>query len=94
MRALLIVNPVASRVNAAVERTAQRELETAAELEVVRTTRPLGAADLARRAVDEAFDAVIVLGEVAASEHVEPAVADHLRRLIDIGLGFGVQSSE
>lgn len=62
MRALLIVNPVASRVNAAVERTAQRELESAAEIEVARTTRPLGAADLARRAVDEAFDAVIVLG--------------------------------
>ncbi len=62
MRALLIVNPVASRVNAVVERTARRELEAAAEIEVVRTTRPLGAADLARRAVDEAFDAVIVLG--------------------------------
>ncbi|MGA0121706.1 MAG: diacylglycerol/lipid kinase family protein [Gaiellales bacterium] len=62
MRALLIVNPVASRVNAAVERTARRELETAADVEVVRTTRPLGAAELARRGVDEGFGAVIVLG--------------------------------
>ena len=40
MRVLLIVNPVASRVNSAVERTAQRELEEAATVEVARTTFP------------------------------------------------------
>lgn len=58
----MIVNPVASRVNSAVERTAQRELEQSATVEVVRTTRPLEAADLARKGVDHGFDAVIVLG--------------------------------
>lgn len=62
MRALLIVNPVASRVNSAVERTAQRELEESVTVEVVRTTRPLEAADLARKGVADGFEAVIVLG--------------------------------
>ncbi len=62
MRVLMIVNPVASRVNSAVERTAQRELEESVTVEVVRTTRPLEAADLAREGVDEGFDAIVVLG--------------------------------
>ncbi len=62
MRVLLIVNPVASRVNAAVERTARRELEESASVEVVHTTRRLEAGELARQAVTAAMDAVIVLG--------------------------------
>ena len=62
MRVLMIVNPVASRINSAVERTAQRELEESVTVEVVRTTRPLEAAALARTGVDEGFDAIIVLG--------------------------------
>jgi len=69
MRALLIVNPVASRVNSAVERTARRELEEAATIEVVRTTRPMEAASLAAQGVRDGFDAVIVLaGDGTANE--------------------------
>ncbi len=62
MRVLMIVNPVASRINSAVERTAQRELEDSVTVEVVRTTRPLEAAELAHKGVDEGFEAIIVLG--------------------------------
>ena len=62
MRALLIVNPVASRVNTAVERTAVRELEEAATVEVVRSGHPGGAAEIAAGAAAAGFDAVIVLG--------------------------------
>lgn len=62
MRALLIVNPVASRVNDAVERTARREIEEVATVEVARTTRRLEAAEFAANAVADGFDAVIVLG--------------------------------
>jgi len=82
MRVLLIVNPVASRVNAAVERTAQRELETAAEVEVVRTTRPMEASELAARGAADGFDAVIVLaGDGTANEVLNGVGAD-----IPIGL--------
>ncbi|MEY4227196.1 MAG: hypothetical protein RL190_1953 [Actinomycetota bacterium] len=77
MRALLIVNPVASRVNAAVERTARRELETVAEIEVARTTRHLEAAKIARRGAEEGFDAVIVLaGDGTANEVLNGVGAD------------------
>jgi diacylglycerol kinase family enzyme len=69
MRALLIVNPVASRVSSAAERTARRELETAAEIEVARTTRPGEASELAAKGVAEGFDAIIVLaGDGTANE--------------------------
>jgi diacylglycerol kinase family enzyme len=62
MRALLIVNPVASRVNDAVERTAIRELEEAATVEVVRSRHHGDATQLAAGAEAGGFDAVIVLG--------------------------------
>ena len=39
-----------------------RELEESVTVEVVRTTRPLEAAELARKGVDDGFDAIIVLG--------------------------------
>ena len=62
MRILLIVNPVASRVNSAVELTAQRELEEVATVEVAHTTFPGHASQLAREGVSHGFEAVIVLG--------------------------------
>lgn len=62
MRVLLIVNPVASRVNSAVERTAQRELESAAVVEVVRTKHRHDATDIAASGVADGFAAIIVLG--------------------------------
>ena len=62
MRALLIVNPVASRVTPAAERTARRELEEVATIEVVRTPSHGSATGIAARAADEGFEAVLVLG--------------------------------
>ena len=70
MRVLLIVNPVASRVNSAVERTAQRELEEAATVEVARTTFPGHASQLAREGVAHGFEAIIVLGGDGTSNEV------------------------
>ena len=58
MRSLLIVNPVASRVTAAVEQTAVRELEEATTVEVVRTTHHGEATHLAERAAAEGYDAM------------------------------------
>ena len=65
MRSLLIVNPVASRVTAAVEQTAVRELEEATTVEVVRTTHHGEATHLAERAaflavIDHEADAAVV----------------------------------
>ena len=70
MRILLIVNPVASRVNSAVERTAQRELEEVATVEVAHTTFPGHASQLAREGVSHGFEAVIVLGGDGTSNEV------------------------
>lgn len=68
-RTLLIVNPIASRVNPAAERTVVRELESSTVIEVVRTGHPGHGVDLAGRAVAEGFDAICVLaGDGTANE--------------------------
>lgn len=68
-RTLLIVNPIASRVNPAAERTVVRELESATTIEVARTGHPGHGVELAERAVQEGFDAICVLaGDGTANE--------------------------
>ena len=78
MRALLIVNPVASRVTAAVEQTAIRELEEAVSVEVVRTTRHGEATQLSAAAAADDFDAVLVLGGDGTANEVLNGVGDAL----------------
>lgn len=68
-RAVLISNPVASRVTPTVEARVLRTLEERARVDLVRTERPLHALDLARAAVEADVDAVIVLaGDGTANE--------------------------
>ncbi len=78
MRVLLIVNPVASRVTAAVEQTAIRELEEAATVEVERTSRHADATRIAAEATGAGFDAVIVLGGDGTANEVLNGVGDDL----------------
>ena len=68
-RAVLISNPVASGVTPAVETAVLHALRGHAEVELVRTERPLHARDLARAAADDGYDAVLVLaGDGTANE--------------------------
>jgi diacylglycerol kinase family enzyme len=60
-RALLVSNPVASRVTPRVEHDVMAALRPFAEVELVHTERPLHAAELARTGADDGFEAVIVM---------------------------------
>ena len=61
-RVLVIANPMASGVTARSERTALATLRRAVEPELVHTSAPLHAVELARAAPESGVDAVVVLG--------------------------------
>jgi len=62
-RVLVIMNPVAARTDPAVVRTVSRVLDREGwEVDVLGTTRPGHAADLARQGVEEGVDAIAVYG--------------------------------
>jgi diacylglycerol kinase family enzyme len=66
---LLVVNPVATAVTPAVERSVLAALRPHATVELAHTERPLHARDLAAAAVGDSVDAIVVLaGDGTANE--------------------------
>ena len=77
-RTLLIVNPIASRVNPAAERTVVRELERTTTIEVVRTERPGHARSLATIGLHDGFDAICVLAGDGTANEVLNGIGDEI----------------
>jgi diacylglycerol kinase family enzyme len=77
-RAVVISNPVASRVTPAVERRAVTALDPFAAIDLVRTERPLHAGELADEAIAGGADAVLVLAGDGTLNEVLNAVGDRV----------------
>ena len=75
---LVVENPVASGVTPASERIVMDALRPYAEIDVVRTERPLHARDLAHQAVEDGLDAVIVFAGDGTANEVLNGVAGRL----------------